>query len=305
MTRNLNPEQIKKLFSQITVWRRGAERAPHKPLLLLYALAKCSRRASRRMTYREVDAELRKLLIEFGPTRKSYHPEYPFWRLQNDGIWELQGIEGIKPRLSNTEAKKSDLLKFNPTGGVSKPIYDALKRNPALLWSIANEILESNFPSSIHEDILAAVGLSDEALHYLHRKRDPMFRTRVLTAYEYRCSVCNYDVRLGITPLGLEAAHIKWHQAGGPCIESNGLALCSIHHKMFDRGAFTLSDKFEILVSESVNGSQGVDEWLLKYHGSRIRPPQSPSYSPEFHFLRWHRDQVFHAPSRYLGDGLV
>jgi putative restriction endonuclease len=137
----------------------------------------------------------------------------------------------------------SALLKFNPTGSFSKPIYDALKRDPALLWSIANELLESNFPGSIHEDILAAVGLDDDVLQHSHRGRDPMFRTRVLTAYEHRCSVCNYDVRLGITPLGLEAAHIKWHQAGGPCIESNGLALCSIQNKMFDRGVFTLSER--------------------------------------------------------------
>jgi putative restriction endonuclease len=297
----MHPEQVEKLSSQITVWKRGAERAPHKPLLLLYALAKCSRGEGRQITYKEIDTELRKLLIEFGPTRKSYHTEYPFWRLQNDGIWELQGIEGVKPRLSNNDAKKSDLLKFNPTGGFSKPIYGLLKSNPTLLRSIADGILDSNFPSSIHEDILAAVGLDDDLVPYLHKKRNPMFRIRVLTAYGYRCSVCNYDVRLGITPLGLEAAHIKWHQAGGPCIESNSLALCSIHHKMFDRGAFTLSDKLEILVSENVNGSQGVDEWLLRYHGSRVRSPQSPAYTPEFHYLRWHRDQVFHGTPRYLG----
>jgi putative restriction endonuclease len=57
----------------------------------------------------------------------------------------------------------------------------------------------------------------------------------------------------------------------------------------------------EILVSENVNGSQGVDEWLLRYHGSRVRSPQSPAYTPEFHYLRWHRDQVFHGTPRYLG----
>ena len=37
--------------------------------------------------------------------------------------------------------------------------------------------------------------------------------------------------------LGIEAAHIKWHQAGGPDTEDNGLALCTLHHKRFDRGA--------------------------------------------------------------------
>jgi putative restriction endonuclease len=28
------------------------------------------------------------------------------------------------------------------------------------------------------------------------RKRAPAFRKRILTAYEYRCAVCGFDVRL-------------------------------------------------------------------------------------------------------------
>lgn len=36
--------------------------------------------------------------------------------------------------------------------------------------------------------------------------------------------------------VGLEAAHIKWKQFGGPCEIPNGLALCAIHHKAFDKG---------------------------------------------------------------------
>src|ERR1051325_9330171 len=114
----MQSDQIRKLFSQINVWKRSDERAPHKPLLLLYALAKCSQGESREIAYREVDRELRKLLIEFGPSRKSYHPEYPFWRLQNDGLWELQG------------ALKSELLKNNVRGGFKKEIYDTLHNNP-------------------------------------------------------------------------------------------------------------------------------------------------------------------------------
>src|SRR5689334_1059947 len=119
----MQPDHIHQLFSQINVWKRGNERAPHKPLLLLYALAKCSRGESREIPYREVDQELRKLLIEFGPSRKSYHTEYPFWRLQNDGLWELQGVTGLQPRQSNTDVKKSELLKSNVIGGLSAPIY--------------------------------------------------------------------------------------------------------------------------------------------------------------------------------------
>jgi putative restriction endonuclease len=73
-------------------------------------------------------------------------------------------------------------------------------------------------------------------------------------------------VRLGDTLVGLEAAHIKWYQAGGPDAEVNGIALCSLHHTLFDRGAFTLSDSMRIQVSERAHGSTGFQEWLMVFH---------------------------------------
>jgi len=82
----MNKQELKSLIEGITVWKRGEQRAPHKPLLLLYALARNRQDVDRFIPYTEVDERLRQLLIDFGPTRKSYHPEYPFWRLQNDGI---------------------------------------------------------------------------------------------------------------------------------------------------------------------------------------------------------------------------
>jgi len=60
----------------------------------------------------------------------------------------------------------------------------------------------------------------------------------VLTAYEWRCAVCGFDVQLGAIPIALDAAHIRWHQANGPDTERNGLALCALHHKTFDLGVF-------------------------------------------------------------------
>ncbi|GEM_PF-2172686 len=37
----MSPEELKQHIRQITVWKRGEQRAPHKPLLLLYALERC------------------------------------------------------------------------------------------------------------------------------------------------------------------------------------------------------------------------------------------------------------------------
>src|SRR5690606_34370718 len=100
--------------------------------------------------------------------------------------------------------------------------------------------------------------------------------------------------------VGVEAAHIKWHQAGGPDIEENGIALCSLHHKLFDRGVFTLNSERKFLVSEYANGGEGFDEWVMKYHGQFIRHPVSQNYNPNNVFLDWHVREVFKGPSRYV-----
>lgn len=58
----------------------------------------------------------------------------------------------------------------------------------------------------------------------------------VLTAYEYRCAFCGYDGRIGVVPVGIEATHGRWWAFGGPDDVDNGLCLCSLHHKLFDKG---------------------------------------------------------------------
>lgn len=128
----------------------------------------------------------------------------------------------------------------------------------------------------MHEDVLSAVGLSFDTV----RKRDPQFRDRILKAYGYQCAICGFSVRLGHSLIAVEAAHIKWHQYKGPDTEDNGVALCSMHHKLFDRGVFTISQELKILVSEDAHGSKGFDDWLMKFHGQAISKPIRPEYKP-------------------------
>ena len=182
--------------------------------------------------------------------------------------------------------------------GFSDQVKAELTGDPLLIPQIAVRLLERHFPESIHPDILAAVSLTltVETVH----KRDPHFRLRILTAYEWRCAVCGFDVRLGSVSIGLDAAHIQWHQAGGPAKESNGLALCVLHHKTFDLGAFTLSAEGVLLVSDQANGSTGFQESLLSHHGKRIRLPQRPECFPHASFVDWHKREVFKGETRYL-----
>jgi putative restriction endonuclease len=286
-------------FTQLNVWSRGDQRAPHKPLLVLYALGRWARGETADIPFQQVDADLTRLLKEFGPPRQSYHAEYPFWRLQNDGVWVVHASGPLTPRRSSSDAKKSDLLAQGATGGFSPEVQAALHADPALVAEIAARLLESHFPQSIHADILDAVGLALGPVSSRERKRGPQFRQPVLVAYEYRCAVCGFEVRLGPVSIALDAAHIRWHQAGGPDRESNGLALCVLHHKLFDLGAFTVNEEGLLLVSDRVHGSEGFQEALLRHHRGRVRPPQRPEWSPGRHYLDWHRREVFKGQARH------
>jgi len=294
----MNRQGVIDQFKGIRMWTRGGERAPHKPLLLLMALGRINRGENPEMPYQDVDEKLKQLLIDFGPRRTSYHPEFPFWRLQNDGIWLVRDAENLQRRTGNTDVRRSELLKHNSVGIFTPEILKSLKSEAGLVQEIAGMILENNFPSSLHGDILGAVGLSLESATVKKSKRDPAFRAKVLRAYEHRCAVCGFDLRLGSSDLALEAAHIMWHQAGGPDIESNGLALCSIHHKMLDRGAFTVSTGHKMLVSQEVYGSRGLEEFLMQFHGARIREPQCQDYAASPKYLEWHGREVFRIPGR-------
>jgi len=294
----MNKNHLHSIIQNITVWKRGAQRAPHKPLLLLYALARIRRNHNRFIPYTEIDEKLKQLLMDFGPIRKSYHPEYPFWRLQNDGIWELENAQDVRI-ISSGDARRTDLMAQNVSGGFSGEIFDLLKKHPEIASELAAAILEANFPSSIHEDILQAVGMDSESEVPQKLKRDPYFRDRIIQAYEHQCAVCGFNVRVGNTLVAIEAAHIKWHQAGGPDVEENGVALCALHHKLFDRGAFTVSPELKIQVSDRAHGTQGFREWLAAYHGKSLRAPQRPDFYPEPVFVQWHVREVFQGEARY------
>lgn len=222
----MNLNDLKDRIHKLSIWKKGDQRAPHKPLLILLALGNLQAKQNPYISYSEVKTKLTELLAEFGPNRQTYHPEEPFVRLLNDGIWQLDS-----PHDRRNPSNKL-LLEQNTKGGFNPEVYSLLVQDRRAVTEIAEILLHEHFSETLHEDILRHVGLD---LQYVtnRRHRDPHFRNKILHAYEYRCAVCGFNVRMGNHVVGLEAAHIKWHQAGGPDRQDNGIALCSMHHKLF------------------------------------------------------------------------
>lgn len=291
-------DQVRDLFRHLGVWQRKGKRAPYKPLLVLAMLGRYAAGGDRVVSYRELDEQLLALFKAFAPPRRTFHTEYPFWYLQNDQVWEVIGAEEAKVRKGKaSQPTKSQLLKHGAAAGIPRELYAALRSDPLLLRDVAVDLLESHFPETMHEEVLSAVGLELSAALV---SRDPRFRAEVLRVYGFRCAICGFDARMGDALVGLEAAHIRWHQAGGPAVLSNGLALCSLHHRLFDRGAFTLTADGRVEVSQHLNGGPATEAVLTRFHSLSLRRPDNPADAPNPGYVSWHRREVFRSPGKWM-----
>jgi putative restriction endonuclease len=117
-------ERLLGRFKDLNVWRRGDERAPHKPLLVLYALGQLQAGAGRLIPFDRIEGPLTRLLEEFGPPRRSAHPELPFYHLQTDGVWEIEETVQLTRRKGSSNPLRSELRRWSIKGGFPDAIFD-------------------------------------------------------------------------------------------------------------------------------------------------------------------------------------
>ena len=111
------------------------------------------------------------------------------------------------------------------------------------------------------------------------RIHQAQFRGAVLPAYADRCAICRLrEVRL------LDAAHIVGdaEESGEPVV-SNGLSLCSIHHRAFDQDLVGVAPNLRVHVSRRLlDDDDGPMLDVLKgFHGSTIEAPAKRLWQPD------------------------
>ena len=310
----MTPAEAIHRFEHLRRFTRDGERAVHKPLLALLMLGRIANGQRAPVSFAEIESKLKELLGDFGRPSAVNTPHNPFWHMQSDGIWKLEGPAALLSRPMGATPNITELRDPGVRGKFAPDLLELLAQNPQLIHEIAHHLVEVNFPPTIAQDVLDATGIPPLAVITAHeaplgethaqtttprRRRDPAFREQVLVAYEYRCCLCGFDLRLGRQIVGLEAAHIRWFQFDGPDTTNNGLALCATHHKLFDLGAFTIAPKtLQILFSTLANGSDATRRQAQDFHSKSISPPQSRNDTPDPEFLMWHEKQVFKGQAR-------
>ncbi len=143
-----------------------------------------------------------------------------------------------------------------------------------------------------HDDIIAADATRFLASDKNERRRDAKFAVRVLPAYDFTCALTRHRMVAidGSTPL--DAAHIHQFKKGGNCHPTNGLALSKTAHWLFDRGFWSLTDDYRVLVASRRFEEAGEQSHLLKPRaGLAIHLPQNSLFHPDPVCLRWHRER--------------
>lgn len=119
------------------------------------------------------------------------------------------------------------------------------------------------------------------------------FRSIVLASYGVRCCVCGMPVR----DILIASHIIAWRDNASLRVDPhNGLCLCAIHDKAFDRGLMTISAKnYEVILGNELReriNEPSVERSFSIYQALPISLPER--HPPNREYLEWHRTHYFH-----------
>ena len=283
----------------IKQFRNKDRRAPYKPLLLLWLIGRTARRESTRVQFADAEEELKRLMSPYRLADR-VRVEHPFVYLATSReLWSVNSSKGDDvSKMPQREKESPVFLREHEATGELTPEFELALQDPHVRSQVVNALLGMEFPESTHEEILESVGLS-RFVAPTPQRRDPRFKDKVLLAYEQRCSFCGFGGRMHGTPLGIDAAHVQMRSHHGPDSIDNGVALCVMHHRLFDRGALGLDEDLRILVSQHMMSREEESPVPIKQLvGTQMRLPQPGYAAPAAPFVRWHRRNLFIGPQR-------
>jgi putative restriction endonuclease len=283
----------------------GQVRVPHKPLLLLWLFGQFAVTGSSASSYEQAEEPVSQLINDFGPPVAStsaarQRAAMPFVHLERE-LWDLRDATG-KEIGPDAPERRAWLLERGAVGRLRSPV-ECLLADPATLAAAARLLLDLHFTPVLAELICAAVDLDVPALDLAGSEavsrtvrlqpRRSGFAEQVLRAYVYQCAMCGFDGALGHYPVAIEAAHVRWHSQHGPDELANALALCALHHALFDLGVLGISEDRRICVSSLYVARSEAGKTVDALAGKPLLIPRPRQPAVDVVYTSWHHRQVF------------
>lgn len=152
---------------------------------------------------------------------------------------------------------------------------------------LASLVVQSDTLNDIDADGSIETMRGKVTITHTRYKRDPAFRKNVYLAYNYKCAMCGIQLEL------IEAAHIIPHShKKGTDDVNNGVCLCAIHHKAYDRSLIYFDEKWNILINEdkmSYLEKVGLDSGIRKFEKlafEKLQIPRNHTLQPNIGNIR-------------------
>ena len=180
--------------------------------------------------------------------RSSLPHEY---RIQMTGIEEIAGVRQIRPELhgahtnnSATHNRGNGELAFHPEflGSYMENLESLHQCGQSAQETKIDEI--GTDPASVDDAQIAGDVAQERQYAVVSTKRalrDISVRDRILTAYGHRRAMCGVQLKLLDAAHVLPAIHPDSTDATG-----NGVALCVLHRRSYDRAFVTFDEKFKV-----------------------------------------------------------
>jgi putative restriction endonuclease len=104
--------------------------------------------------------------------------------------------------------------------------------------------------------------------------------------------MCDSDGALGHYPVGIEAAHIRWHFQKCSDKIANALALCALHYALFDLGVLGKTDERRICVAGLYVARNEPGRAVDELAGKPLLIPRPHQPTVDVIHISWHHQQV-------------
>jgi putative restriction endonuclease len=287
-------------LAQLRVDRATGDPAPHKPLLLL-AVFEFAERCQLPLKELPLSPELAFQFYTYWAVvahRRRQRPDVrlPFHYLKSDGFWTVVD----ETHLPSNNFRTS-------TTAVMSPEFEAFANDRASREQARRLLIAKYFRSeervALYEMFGIPVPADDQIARdaamgppegVVARAREARFRLIVIPAYNYTCALTGYRLTTISAGSIVDAAHIHQFADSRNNDPSNGIALCKNAHWLFDRGLWTISNEYRVIVARDKFSESSPDGRALgEYHDQMLRLPAEKLRWPDVRHLTWHRQHRF------------
>lgn len=108
------------------------------------------------------------------------------------------------------------------------------------------------------------------------------------TNYNYRCAICGIEIKEFL----IGSHIIPWSDNKNTRLNPrNGICLCALHDKAFDKGYLTVDNDYRVKLSKEVKKDAKLYKFLKESEGKKIKTPRKEK--PSKQFLEYHQKNIF------------